>query len=247
MDRCPERPWLDAELMSKGPHRHRTLTRRARPTTGADQVQTAALQFRRLSNGDAMARPHRSPSLPRNASTRWYSPARLSVGSHEHMSQRLPCPRTNPPWAVPVKPASGGPGPTEREPRSHCFDVTHQVRGRAAKRARHRRSHIFSPRRMEAIGEVASSSRRSTKVSQAECRKHEGMIAAARGLVATPPGKPIEMRLVRVLPVHPVVAVAAGALRWRPARDARAPHRAARSDGLCSSALPPLSRARSAP
>ena len=37
---------------------------------------------------------------------------------------------------------------------SHCFDVTHQVRGRAAKRARHRRGHIFSPRRMEASGEV---------------------------------------------------------------------------------------------
>ena len=73
------------------------------------------------------------------------------------------------------------------------------------------------------------------------------MIAAARGLVATPPGKSIEMRLVPVLPVHPVVAVAAWAPRWRRARDARAPHRAARSDGLCSSALPPLSRARSAP
>ena len=77
------------------------------------------------------------------------------VGSHEPMSQRLPYPRTNPPWAVPVKPTSAGPGPTEREPRSHCFDVTHQVRGglvarrptseRAAKGTRHRRGHIISP------------------------------------------------------------------------------------------------------
>jgi hypothetical protein len=56
----------------------------------------------------------------------------------------------------PLKPDLARPGPTEREPRSHCFDVTHQVRGRAAKRARHRRGHIFSPpRRMEASGEVA--------------------------------------------------------------------------------------------
>jgi hypothetical protein len=53
-------------------------------------VQTAAQQFRRLSNGDATARPHRSPPLPRNASTRWYSPARLTFGRHEPMSQRLP-------------------------------------------------------------------------------------------------------------------------------------------------------------
>ncbi len=247
---------LDAELMSKGPQRHRTLTRRARPTTGADQVQTAALQFRRLSNGDATARPHRSPSLPRNASTRWYSPAQL-CWQPRPMSQRLPCPRTNPPWAVPVKPTSAGPGPTEREPRSHCFDVTHQVRGalgarrptseRAAKGTRHRRGHIISPRRMEASSEVASSSRRSRRSARPSAASTRAMIAAARGLVATPPGKPIEMRLVRVLPVHPVGAVAAGALRWRPARDARAPHRAARSDGLCSSALPPLSRARPAP
>jgi hypothetical protein len=57
---------------------NRTLTRRARPPTGANQAQTAALQFHRLSNGDATARPHRSPPLPRNASTRWYSPARLT-------------------------------------------------------------------------------------------------------------------------------------------------------------------------
>jgi hypothetical protein len=70
------------------------------------------------------------------------------------MSQRLAYPRTNSPWAVLLKPHLGWPGPTEREPRSHCFDVTHQVRGRAAKRARHRRGHIFSPRRMEASGEV---------------------------------------------------------------------------------------------
>ena len=55
--------------------------------------------------------------------------------------------------------------------------------------------------------------------------------------------QPIERRL----PVHPVGAVAEGAPRWRPARVARAPHRAARSDGLCSSALPPRSRAASAP
>ena len=55
--------------------------------------------------------------------------------------------------------------------------------------------------------------------------------------------QPIERRL----PVHPVGAVAGGAPRWRPARVARAPHRAARSDGLCSSALPPRSRAASAP
>jgi hypothetical protein len=48
-----------------------------------------------------------------------------------------------------------GRAPTEREPRSHCFDLTHQVRGRAAKRARQRRGHIFPPRRMEASGEVA--------------------------------------------------------------------------------------------
>src|SRR5688572_8916705 len=55
--------------------------------------------------------------------------------------------------------------------------------------------------------------------------------------------QPIERRL----PIPPVGAVAAGAPRWRPARDARAPHRAARSDGLYSSALPPRSRAASAP
>jgi hypothetical protein len=76
------------------------LTRRARPPTGADRAQTAARQSRRLSNGRATARPHRSPSLLRNASTRWYSPARPSFGSHEHMSQRLPYPRTNSPWTV---------------------------------------------------------------------------------------------------------------------------------------------------
>jgi hypothetical protein len=34
---------------------NRTLTRRARPPTGANQVQTAALQLRRLSNGEATA------------------------------------------------------------------------------------------------------------------------------------------------------------------------------------------------
>jgi hypothetical protein len=55
--------------------------------------------------------------------------------------------------------------------------------------------------------------------------------------------QPIERRL----PVPPVGVVAAGAPRWRHARDARAPDQAARSDGLCSSALPPLSRAASAP
>jgi hypothetical protein len=75
------------------------LTRRARPPTGADRAQTAARQSRRLSNGRATARPHRSPSLLRNSSTRWYSPARLSFG-REHMSQRLPYPRTNSPWTV---------------------------------------------------------------------------------------------------------------------------------------------------
>jgi hypothetical protein len=94
---------LDTELTSKVLSANRTLTRRAKPPTGADQVQTAALQFRRLSNDDATARPHRSPSLLRNASTRWYSPAPLSFGSHERMSQRLPYPRTNSPWAVPLE------------------------------------------------------------------------------------------------------------------------------------------------
>lgn len=83
------------------------LTRRARPPTGADRAQTAARQSRRLSNGRATARPHRSPSLLRNSSTRWYSPARLSFGSHEHMSQRLPYPRTNSPWTVRLKPHRG--------------------------------------------------------------------------------------------------------------------------------------------
>jgi hypothetical protein len=149
---------------------NRTLTLRARPPTGADQVQTAARQFRQLSNGDATARPHRSPSLLRNASTRWYSPAQLSFDSHEPMSQRPPYPRTNSPWAVPLKPPSAGPGPTKREPRSHCFDVTHQVRGRAAKRARHRRGHIFSPGGWRPAAKWASSSRRTAKRSQAERR-----------------------------------------------------------------------------
>jgi hypothetical protein len=102
---------LDTELTSKVLSANRTLTRRAKPPTGADQVQTAALQFRRLSNDDATARPHRSPSLLRNASTRWYSPAPLSFGSHERMSQRLPYPRTNSPWAVPLKPHLGCAGP----------------------------------------------------------------------------------------------------------------------------------------
>jgi hypothetical protein len=46
---------LDAELMSKVLSANRIRTRRARPRTGADQVQTAALQFRRLSNGEATA------------------------------------------------------------------------------------------------------------------------------------------------------------------------------------------------
>ena len=247
---------LDAELMSKGPQRHRTLTRRARPTTGADQVQTAALQFRRLSNGDATARPHRSPSLPRNASTRWYSPAQLCWQPRTYVpTPAVSANQTS--LGCSGEATSAGPGPTEREPRSHCFDVTHQVRGalgarrptseRAAKGTRNRRGHIISPRRMEASSELASSSRRSRRSARPSAASTRAMIAAARGLVATPPGKPIEMRLVRVLPVHPVVAVAAWALRWRPARDARAPHRAARSDGLCSSALPPLSRARPAP
>jgi hypothetical protein len=59
--------------------------------------------------------------------------------------QRLPYPPTNSPRVVPLKPTSAGPGPTEREPRSHCLDVTHHVRGRSAQRARHRRGHIFSP------------------------------------------------------------------------------------------------------
>ena len=49
---------LEGELMSKVLRANRTLTRRAKPPTRADQVQTAALQFRRLSNGDATARPH---------------------------------------------------------------------------------------------------------------------------------------------------------------------------------------------
>ena len=44
---------------------NRTLTRRARPPTGADQVQTAALQFPLLSDGDALARSHRSQSQRR--------------------------------------------------------------------------------------------------------------------------------------------------------------------------------------
>ena len=104
MDTCQERPV--GSRPSSGRRvlsAHRTLTRRARPPTAADQVQTAALQFRRLNNDDATARPHRSPSLPRNASTRWYSPAQLSFGSHDPTSQRLPYPRTNPPWAVPLK------------------------------------------------------------------------------------------------------------------------------------------------
>jgi hypothetical protein len=47
--------------------------------------------------------------------------------------------------AVPRSPTSAGLGPTERDPRSQCIDVTHQVRGRAARRARHRRGHILSP------------------------------------------------------------------------------------------------------
>jgi len=154
------------------------LTRRARPPTGADQVQTAALQLSRLSNGDdATARPHRSPSLPRNASTRWYSPARLSFGSHERMSQRLPYPRTNSPRAVLLKPTSAGPGQPSGSPRSHCFDVTHQVRGRAAKRARHRRGHIFSPGRWRPAAKWASSSRRSPKRSQAERRRGSRKLA----------------------------------------------------------------------
>ncbi len=105
---------LDAELMSKVLSANRTLTRRARPPTAADQVQTAALQFRRLSNCDATARPHRSPSPLRNTSTRWYSPARLAFGSHGRVPQRLPYPQTNSPWAVPLKPDLGRPRPTER-------------------------------------------------------------------------------------------------------------------------------------
>src|SRR5215207_5822335 len=73
---CQDRPFGSTPSSGRrGLSPNRTLTRRARPPTRADQVQTAALQFRRLSNGDATARPHRSPSLPRNASPRWYSPA----------------------------------------------------------------------------------------------------------------------------------------------------------------------------
>jgi hypothetical protein len=48
-------------------------------------------------------------------------------------------------------------------------------------------------------------------------------------------------------PVHPVGVVGARAPRWRPDRGVRAPRRADRSDGLCSSAMPPPTRRPSAP
>jgi hypothetical protein len=141
---------LDAELMSKGPQRQSDSHSQRRPPTGADQLQTAALQFRRLSNSDAPARPHRSPSLLRNASTRWYPPAGCPLAATNVCSNACRIREPTLPRLFRGSPTSAGPGPTEREPRSHCFDVTHQVRARAAKRARHRRGHIFCPRRMEA-------------------------------------------------------------------------------------------------
>ena len=108
-------------------------------------MQTAALQLRRVNNGDATARPHRSPSLLRNASTRWYSPARLSFGSHEPMPQRLPYPRTNSPWAVLLKPHLGWARPNRAGAAITLLRPDSSGSSRAAKRARHRRGHIFSP------------------------------------------------------------------------------------------------------
>src|SRR4029453_2789419 len=71
VDTCQERPFGSTPSSCRRVlSANRTLPRRAWPPTGADQVQIAALQVRRLSNGEATARPHRPPSLLRNASTR---------------------------------------------------------------------------------------------------------------------------------------------------------------------------------
>lgn len=137
---------LAAELKSKGPQRHRSLTRRARAPTGADQAQTALCS----SADSATARPHRSPI----AAEERIDPVVLRrpgcpLAATNVCPQRLPS-AYQLSRGFPLKPHLEWPGPTEREPRSHCFDVSHQVRARAAKRARHRRGHIFCPRRMEA-------------------------------------------------------------------------------------------------
>src|SRR5215217_1737123 len=99
----------------------------------------------------ATARPHKSPSLLRNASTRWYfaGPAVLTyvptpAVSTNQLSRSCSA----------EAPRPAGPGPTEQKPRSHRFDLTHQVRVRVAKRARHRRGHLVFPPRMETSGEV---------------------------------------------------------------------------------------------
>jgi hypothetical protein len=131
--------------MSNGPQRQSdSHPPRARPPNGADQLQTAARHFRRLSN-ETRRRGRMIAIATEERIDPGYSPARLSFGSHERVSQRLPYPRTNPPWAVPLKPHLGSAGPNRAGAGSRCFDVTHQVRGRAAKRARHRRGHIVSP------------------------------------------------------------------------------------------------------
>ena len=127
---------------------NRTLTRRARPPTG--RVKTADCCS--AVPGSASATRRRG-----DAEAAWIASAsEESIDPVVFAGPGCPLAATNVcPNACrihePTLPGCSAEGPPRLgraqpsgSPRSHCFDVT-QVRGRAAKRARHRRGHIFSP------------------------------------------------------------------------------------------------------
>jgi hypothetical protein len=103
---------LDAELMSKGPQRQ---TGSHSPSETADWGRSSAdccsavppTQQRRRDGEAALI----AIATKERIDPGGIPPARLSFGSHERMSQRLPYPRTNSLWGVPLKSHLGLAGP----------------------------------------------------------------------------------------------------------------------------------------
>jgi hypothetical protein len=112
---------------------------------------------------------HRSPSLLRNASTRCIRRPGCPLAARTH----VPTPAVSanqPSLGCSAQAHLGWPRAQPSGPRSHCFEETHQVRGRAAKRTRHRAVTSSPPADGGQRRSGPSSSRPSAKSSQAERR-----------------------------------------------------------------------------